>query len=342
MSTLEVRSSEIDLMKVLSCLAVIAIHLSAMGVVAPAMGASAYGLAVTINGLAYFAVPSFIFLSGMTLSLRYGKGAVMLGPFLKRRVSGILLPYWGWSFAYFFIYAFAGYYALDPGNILSVAFLGTGEYHLYFVVILFQLYLLYPWLHRLGNRMGYKALLAAAAVLQICFALWAPAFPYMDRVFVPYLIHFCAGMLCAHQRQRIYPWLAARWPVVIMGYGLMAAAYVYSRFDPLPWPFWATQLWHLYSLTAICAMLTGCLAAGRKPLGTKVSTALAILSSATFYVYLGHPLLLAGFFKLWHDAGLRVDGSALLMGYGSVTTLSFVGALLYLRMKHILTKKKAL
>lgn len=326
------RRPEMDLLKLAACLAVIAIHVSAMGVASPHVAGWAQSAAIAVNGLTYFAVPAFIFLSGTGLMLRYRGSPLKAADFYRRRTGAILLPYLGWSYTYYFVYAAAGYYALDLGNLLRVTFLGMGEYHLYFVVILFQLYLLFPLLKRALEAWTPLGFLGAVLVLHLAYTAAPPPWPYMDRFFMPYLVHFAAGMALGSRYELCSRVLTRFRALAAAGFALLAWAYVRSRFLPPPL-YGATQLWHGYSLGTVLtgfAWAPGLQAAS----GSAVDLGwLKRASEATFYVYLGHPLLLALFFKLWNDAGLRPGLGVLVLSYGVVTVLSFLGALGYVCLK---------
>lgn len=326
------RQGEIDLLKIAACFAVIAIHVSAMGVASPDVQGAAQMAALAVNGAMYFAVPVFIFLSGTGLMLRYGQQTLNFRSYFRKRVSGIAIPYLGWSFTYYFIYAAAGYYALDLANVASVAFLGMGEYHLYFVVILFQLYVLFPFLKQLLERVGPLPFLGAVMALHLAFTAAPPALPYMDRIFVPYLIHFAVGMVVGAHYPRVVAYLQRHKWAVAACFFVALILYVRSRIVP-PSLFVASLLWHGYSLTAAAAGFAGAKGLLEATAISRFQDSLKAWSGATFYVYLGHPLLIALFFKLWNDMGQRPGPGALLLAYAVVTVLSFWAAFRYAELK---------
>lgn len=322
-------------MKIISCLAVVAIHISAMGISDPSVENTTRNISLFFNGISNFAVPSFIFLSGLALMLRYGGKPLACMTFMKKRMHSILIPYLGWSFTYFFVYALAGYYAVSLANILAVVFLGTGEFHLYFVIILFQLYALFPLLKPIVERMHPVLTLALAIAIHLGFAYGVPPFPYMDRIFVPYLIFFAAGMVWGANYTYMKNSIIRHGFLIGCIYLAAAAFYLHSRFSPEAFLSQLPQLWQLFSLAAILMLMSLSTAMVQGINQPDWVSGIITLSAATFYVYLAHPLFIAVFYKLYHTIGFHEMHVILPLNYVAVTIISFTGALVYLRYKKL-------
>lgn len=103
--------------------------------------------------LSKFAVPAFIFITGMVLFYNY-EDRFNSRMFLKRRLTDIVLPYIIWSIIYICYYTwktsgFAGLTSLDPGKVSMQLLTGKSSSHLWYITMLMQFYLLFP-LIRLG------------------------------------------------------------------------------------------------------------------------------------------------------------------------------------------------
>lgn len=91
--------------------------------------------------LTKFAVPAFVFASGLVLFYNYYEN-LHYGKFLVKRVKEILIPYILWTVLYYLYYTphdqrgFAGY--------LKALLLGEGGYHLWYIVMIFQFYVFLP------------------------------------------------------------------------------------------------------------------------------------------------------------------------------------------------------
>ncbi|WP_186786019.1 acyltransferase [Paenibacillus agilis] len=88
-----------------------------------------------------FAVPMFIFVTGLVLFYNYD-GRLNYGTFIKKRFSDIIVPYLFWSFIYLLfqnkdlitaVYRFG-----------DVFLTGKASYHLWYVIMIIQLYITFP------------------------------------------------------------------------------------------------------------------------------------------------------------------------------------------------------
>jgi surface polysaccharide O-acyltransferase-like enzyme len=148
------RLREIDYLRVFAAFSVIAIHIT-----------SGYTVnsraAFVLNQVVRYAVPLFIILSGFAVYHSGSGRDYSSSGFWRRRLGKILWPYVFWSLFYS-LYAWREFFRvsgwgalLQPDRLLLLSrqlLCGTGYYHLYFLLIIAQLYLLYPWLRRLLQK----------------------------------------------------------------------------------------------------------------------------------------------------------------------------------------------
>ena len=188
----------IDLMRALSALAVIVLHVSSGYVLR-------YEPGLILNQMARFCVPGFIIVSGFVL---YKKGQILCTPdgyktFLRTRFLRILPPYFIWSVLYLF------YRNLRDGGVTlksAVYDAATGQayIHLYFIFILVQLYFLFPFLTYFYEKHEKATVFTSFAITLVSQAaiylhqlghMYLPSFfiPY-TRMFFPYLFFFVLGI----------------------------------------------------------------------------------------------------------------------------------------------------
>jgi len=138
---------------------------------------------------ATFGIQHFVFISGVVLYNKY-HNRFSLSTFYKRRFRAVLPPYLVWSTFYFFYgyvaalvfsvfhfqRVFSAYDSIPNVTQLFgqyVQALATGVEHLWFVVLILQLYLLYPLLVKLYNRLGKQTnpvyVLSLLALVQVVF-----------------------------------------------------------------------------------------------------------------------------------------------------------------------------
>lgn len=127
--------------------------------------------AVFIDRFTRLSVPLFVALSGYGLSQKYFKN-LNLSEFVKNRLFKLLPPYLIWSVFYFFFAWF--YYGWQMTGSISgfveLLVLGRVDYHLYFVPMIFQLYIIFPALFLLWKKAPTLTLISSL-IFQIAW-LW--------------------------------------------------------------------------------------------------------------------------------------------------------------------------
>ncbi|MEG2000085.1 MAG: acyltransferase [Evtepia sp.] len=165
--------NSLDFARVVAMLAVIMIHVSSTYIGAPS-GYSIFGVnpSFALNQFSRFAVPLFIFMSGLTLALN--DRPMPYAKFIKKRLKKIGIPYLIWCLVYYIYHDGAGLWELKAKGLSNIpAFFqsvlrGDLAPHLYFIVIIVQLYLIFPWLKKWVDAKPVQALIASFA-LMFCF-----------------------------------------------------------------------------------------------------------------------------------------------------------------------------
>jgi len=105
-----------------------------------------------------FCVPIFVALSGYALSKKYQTTHLELLSFYKRRSSKLLPMYLLWSLVFILLLSTipAWQNSGDSPSILKLLLLGRADYHLYFVAMIFQLYLIFPFVQKLMAQQRFR------------------------------------------------------------------------------------------------------------------------------------------------------------------------------------------
>ncbi len=129
-------------------------------------------LATILDQITRFTVPLFFFLSGFGLTLQFQGKPVPLAKYYRFRLLKILAPFLAWSLLTGFRhqeFIVNMPWSQDPWatakTLLRFLFLDGFDYQYYFVIIIFQFYLVYPLLYKLGRSrlfMGFFLLLHLA------------------------------------------------------------------------------------------------------------------------------------------------------------------------------------
>ena len=199
---------ELEYLRGFAALAVIAVHISMNFTRIPAVNLPGL-LNLFVYITAHFAVPVFVFISGWVLALRYS-GAYSVPAYYRRRARTILPPYLFFTALYLLIPVEGAIRVAslpEPGAVAGALLMGTAAYHLWFFVVIVQLYLLYPLVIRgydVFDRAGAALFLLLA--LLFCQVLWnvgahalgafagADWYAILARAFPSHLFYFVLGI----------------------------------------------------------------------------------------------------------------------------------------------------
>jgi peptidoglycan/LPS O-acetylase OafA/YrhL len=157
----------------------------------------------------------FAIISAFLLMLMVQRKGFNLGTFVKSRFSKIFIPYLIWSTIYL-VYRYHVEDSLKPGMPLSDYFLyGTANFHLYFILTVLQLYVVFPVLARL--KKGTLLLVATMFAMGANY-FWLTSgslttdIAFLDRLvnshsfLLNWIAYFMMGLTCAvyyEERQQI-------------------------------------------------------------------------------------------------------------------------------------------
>jgi probable poly-beta-1,6-N-acetyl-D-glucosamine export protein len=216
------RLLEVDLLRAAALLGVGVIHAAAW--VTPAEAPPGQNALAAVSELARFSVPAFVFASGFLLFHAYGHQARQPASFLKRRWLRVLLP-WACCVPLFLaLGAWQGNFPLQPGPVGQ--WLASGPGHLYFLILIAQLYLLFLVLPRdlqrlrwataglVAGQLGLMAWHSYGGLPQGTLGLPGASLSYEQGPF--WMGTFATGCLAAAE----WGWLsriARAWPVAVLG-----------------------------------------------------------------------------------------------------------------------------
>lgn len=277
-----------------------------------------------------FSTQVFVFVSGMVLFYSYGMRPLHFGSYLLRRVSGTVVPFLLWSVIYTAWHlrgsGLGGSQGTSPGQIIGEMLRGDANYHLYFVFMVVQLYLLYPLLapvvHRAFRHGWVMALAGAAAVAAFSLFAWqfyaagllrdrwlaalGTDFPavllrglllYTDRNSLFWLVYFLLGGMVGFARRK---GVRVRLPAprflalaALLCLGLLLAEYWYLLQKGWHFAYVATTIKPLnllYSLAMAALLLSLSSSLARRPGPWR--RVLSRMGRYSFGIYLIHPLVL--------------------------------------------------
>jgi len=335
------RLSDFDFLRFVATLAVITIHITAGYV-------TASNTAYTLNQVVRFAVPMFIVLSGYLLYYSSNKKQSLLS-FLKKRLKKIVIPFLVWTLIYL-LYSYRHKMAMLTIKLFTSLFLqglviGKGTPHLYFVVIIIQMYILYPLLEKGFERSYDRLLLSISFFITFYFQLgiylfrWyiyiLPKISNYTLMFPTWLFFFVFGMYAAKKQEKLeatlkkFPiWLGLAWLIsfiILMTDSKLSNTYGGS----------AKPTIILYCITSF--FFFDAVAVNLKIKNKYVTW----LSEQSFFIYLAHILVLNLIKSFTFKVGLKtiwtgVDGMFLLFVATTLTTCILAYLLSYVPYSNLL------
>jgi len=338
---------EVDIVRLLTFVCVVGVH-AVSGSMDPDNVASG-----AFVSLLHFTRGTFFLLSAFVLTYALGSKPVEVRRFWPRRFLYVGVPYVVWTVIYWWIALGRLPGVDDLGQLGHELLTGTGNYHLYFLLVSLQLYLLFPllvWLVR-RTRGHHRALFLVSGALELVllalthYATWPGSWATVQAnalVLAPtYQFYFVAGALAAVHHDRFHAWVVRR-PRAVVGALVVTAALhvgvylvqlpssgsVARAYDPLqpsvvPWTVAVTL--GLYAVGIVYAR-------SRRP-GTRLATFVDQASVASFGVFLVHPLFLNTLLGRWLSWGYSSLDPTLsgVLAWAGTLVLSYAFAALVIR-----------
>ncbi|MDT8859907.1 acyltransferase family protein [Alkalihalobacillus sp. MEB130] len=141
--------NEISFLRSIACLSIVLLHSIAWGMEYVGFLLNLPELSKTIldsiNVLLYYGTPTFIFITAFILGYSYKDKMTLSKGFLSKRLQFILIPYICMAFLYASPYALLSFEQFSLKVLLNIF---IGDFHAYFVLIIFQFYLLFVFLKK--------------------------------------------------------------------------------------------------------------------------------------------------------------------------------------------------
>ncbi|OLO39181.1 hypothetical protein BTR23_08990 [Alkalihalophilus pseudofirmus] len=220
--------NEVIILRSIACLSIVFLHSIGFALSGNHIGAWTRGFFDSIQVLLYYGTPMFIFISELLIAYSYRNKALPKN-FLRKRFKLIFLPFL--CMALFYTIPHAN--TLENGVTKFLLNAIIGDFHGYFVLIIFQFYLIHMLFHEHLKRWNPKIVVTVALLINVSYLaifnftapLNIPAGEYIWNRFywVPFfgwVFYFILGYYCGYyfdtfvRRLIQYKWLVLFGPVI--------------------------------------------------------------------------------------------------------------------------------
>lgn len=302
----------VDLIRVLTIALVIGTHVLALSPVVATTATGALTILFHVSREVFFLLTAFVLTYGTT------RRKPRWPAFWRKRFLFVAVPYVTWTVVYFF--ANGTPYRFD--FFLQQFLTGSARYHLYFLLVSMQIYLVFPLIRALlrATERHHGKLLAACAVFQLLFSSYIKqGWPggvlsgwllYPDALLPSYLGYVLAGAIAGWHREELVAWTRAHYRAVFIGSAAALAVglgtYFVQVFGFGQPPLVAAFVWQPAVVVESVAVAWTYLALGLlwQERGLPGRALVMSTSDASFGVYLLHPLVLQGLLLGADEIGL--------------------------------------
>ncbi|MFC4425433.1 acyltransferase [Deinococcus navajonensis] len=301
------RLSTVDVFRGLTILEVVGHHASGMALRHATPGSGTHEALLVLNRTLHFAVPAFVFLSCLVLTRSLLKRFEPQRYYWRRLTRGGW-PYLLWSVLYALWYVWSGQRVpeslSDPARWWTWLAYGKASYHLYFLLVALEVYLLLPLLLPLARR---RPRISAALVAGIAAQLGAYflnreilhlQFPASTALW--YMLPVTLGLAVGARLDEFEDWWRRRrvvlLPLLALAYSLyLPVALAYVRGEQVTPLVYSGLSWTFTALVAL-TLLGVAHALQRGP--RRLQTMIATLGTVSLQIYLLHPAVLQAL-ELW-------------------------------------------
>ncbi|AHH94696.1 acyltransferase [Kutzneria viridogrisea] len=357
---------QVDLVRVVTFSAVIAVHTISETSDPYNIGAG------SLLSLLHFTRSVFFFLTGFVLVFTYRNRPLAAGKFVRRRLALVGIPYLVWTLAYFGI-AQVGAQPLTSGEAVSTlwedVYRGIGWYHLYFLMVSMQFYVLFPLFMKVlrATRRYHALLLGGSLALQVGVTAALTYLPEPDpnsllgqvwanegTLLTSYQFYLVAGCVAAFHYERFQGWIRDNSRLVLwllLGSMVFAEGWYFTGVLSGVDPWAATGVLQPEMIPWFCAVVLGLYLLGsvwserRRPGGLS-GRLVSAASTRSFGVFLVHPAFIWLFGRIgdgWFAQNLSPFANTLATyAFAIACSLVFVEVVIHTPLSKILIGREQL
>lgn len=288
---------EIDYLRGLATLFVLLIHITSTYISYP-QNSAVYLIGGSFNCALTFAVPAFLFISALVMTYQLkNKEKINWLKFIGKRIVKVLSALILWSIIY--IICWGNLQNITLKNIISYLVLGNASYHLYFIPLIIQLYLIFPiiWMIagftkkiKVNTVLSFILCFIISAVLQYSFTTIFrlnifKTFIYFSTIIFSYTLPIAMGTWIGFNYSKVKNFFN-KYFITFLLLGTVIACIYYVKVEFINYTYKTTLLFSPFYWVLIILSLTYLLRY------IKSCPFLEEISKKSFIIYLVHPLIL--------------------------------------------------
>jgi surface polysaccharide O-acyltransferase-like enzyme len=137
---------EISFLRAIACLLVVIVHVTGVS-----LGGSLNYVILLLNQFSRLGTPIFAVISAFLLFNSAIKREFNFRYFAVSRITKILFPFIIWTVFYASISFYVKYYTINFKTVVFLFIFGGGYYHLYFITLILQFYLMFPLIQKIKS-----------------------------------------------------------------------------------------------------------------------------------------------------------------------------------------------
>lgn len=289
---------ELNFIRAIAALSVVMVHVTAANY--HLNNSHLNWLLLFFNQMSRFGTPMFAVISGFLLYNQAINGRYNVKKFMYSRFTKIIIPFIIWSVFYLFLksYSFSEINDIDSiKKFLYDFILGKSYYHLYFIAVVIQFYILFPILQKFHSKKQLLFLTLVALYLNVFSLMTSVDFGsgllnqfLNERAFIfKWIFYFFLGGLFVHYWDRIVKIIQKNMKF-ILSIGIIAVLFMFYDYQMSEDLIGSTRLTNLLHVPVLMIALTGLYFL----LGSyeKLRNILLEIGNMSMGIYLVHPLVI--------------------------------------------------
>ncbi len=333
------KKTEISFLNILFCIIVMFVHISSEPMSKLDKSSIQYIFVLIPWRLSAFIVQGYIFLSSLKLFLK-NTDKFNYKEFLKNRVKLIFVPYLMWVMVYYLYFCSIDYFDFKLLDYVRYVLNGSIVSPFYFVIIIFQFYILMPLWTNLFKKYKSSVLVVTSLFIMILSKKYFPvifgdSFKYYDRILTTYIFYWFWGCAVGLNYNSFKNFVTKNIILITFLFLAISTLDAYLSYRAFGQGIYVPLLENIHVIYCILAiMLSLAVFAILSKYGLNLNKPLKYIDASSFYIYLSHCFVINIINKeIIHNFGIYSIGKAYLIRFVLTYIITLTLCTLYSKIK---------